>query len=90
MDIKAKIKEHGFTISQVASMMKAKDGSTGITQSSLSCLIASGNPTYNKLCEIAGILGISVSELVADEASSSAEIVCPHCGKRINISVASK
>lgn len=85
MDIKRKIKECGFTISQVAALMTAKDGSKGLTQSSLSCLIASGNPTYNKLCEIADILGISVSELVSDCTSSSGTITCPNCGKPITL-----
>lgn len=87
MDIKSRIKEQGFTISQVASLMTAKDGSKGITQSSLSILIASGNPTYNKLCEIANIIGISVSELVADERNTNTSVSCPHCGKPINIKV---
>lgn len=85
MDLKARIKEHGFTISQVASLMTAKDGSKGITQSSLSILIASGNPTYNKLCEIASILGISVSELVSDGDGKT--FVCPHCGKELHVKI---
>ncbi len=46
---------------------KDKDGNvkTGIRQSTLSQLI-SGNPTYERLKEIADIVGLSVSELVAD------------------------
>ena len=85
MDIKRKIKECGFTISQVAALMTAKDGSKGISQPTLSSLIAGGNPTFNKLCEIADILGISVSELVSDCTSSSGTITCPNCGKPITL-----
>lgn len=72
MDIKRKIKECGFTISQVAALMTAKDGSKGISQPTLSSLIAGGNPTYNKLCEIARIIGVPVTELVSDSPEITA------------------
>lgn len=59
MDIKKVIKKHGWTLEKVASKMN-------ISQPSLSSII-NGNPTLNKLQEIASIIGISVSELLADE-----------------------
>lgn len=49
MDIKSRIKESGQTVSGVAKRM-------GITKSALSQTI-NGNPTFDKLCEIAEILG---------------------------------
>lgn len=33
--------------------------------------------------EIASIIGVSVSELVADEKDVSNTIICPHCGEKI-------
>ena len=77
MDLKARIKEHGLTIASVAEKM-------GVTQSALSQAINS-NPTYNKLCEIASILGISVSELVSDGDGKT--FVCPHCGKELHVKI---
>ncbi|MDE6652456.1 MAG: helix-turn-helix domain-containing protein [Paramuribaculum sp.] len=46
-----------------------KDGNVkqGISQSALSQLIT-GNPTFDKLQEIANIIGLSVSELVSDNS----------------------
>lgn len=71
MDLKTKIKnaikKKGFTLEQVAAQMKKPDGSTGLAQSALSQMLANGNPSYNKLEEIASIIGISVSELLEDE-----------------------
>lgn len=79
MDIKKRIKERGMTIVEVAAKM-------GVTQPSLSQII-SGNPSYNKLKEIADILGISVSELVADDETSDASLICPHCGRAIKVNL---
>lgn len=66
MDIKDKIISAGWTLSALATKMKGKDGKVGITQQSLSTMLSNGNPTLNKLKEIADIIGISVSELLAD------------------------
>lgn len=71
MDIKRKIADRGYTISQVADLMTGKNGEKGITQSSLSQLI-SGNPTIGKLQEIARIIGIPLSELVSDSIGLTA------------------
>lgn len=71
MDLKTKIKNaikrQGFTLEQVAAQMKKPDGSIGLAQSALSQMLANGNPSYNKLEEIARIIGLSVSELLSDE-----------------------
>lgn len=37
------------------------------------------------LQEIASIIGVSVSELVADEKDASNTIICPHCGEKITL-----
>lgn len=88
MDIKKVIKEHGLTLGEVASKMKKPNGEIGLPQSALSQLIINGNPTFDKLQEIAAIIGISVSELVKDEASAPDTINCPHCGKPIKLTKA--
>ena len=63
MDLKSKIKNaikmQGLTLEQVAAQMKRPDGSTGLAQSALSQMLANGNPSYNKLEEIAGIIGLT-------------------------------
>lgn len=82
MNLKKVIKERGWTLERLASEMKGKDGVKGVSQPSVSQLI-NGNPTFDKLQEIASIIGVSVSELVADEKDASNTIICPHCGKPI-------
>lgn len=65
MNIKKVIRGHGWTLERLASEMKGKDGTKGISQPSVSSII-NGNPTLDKLQEIAQIIGVSLSELVAD------------------------
>lgn len=88
MNIQKVIKEHGFTIQQVAErMVNSKDGSIGVSQGSLSTIL-NGNPSIGKLQEIANIIGVSVSELVRDASEErSTQLTCPHCGKEIQIKV---
>lgn len=89
-DIKKIIKAKGFTLEQVAAQMSGKDGK-GISQSALTQML-NGNPSISRVKEIARIVGVSVSELVADEYLSNSEkettvITCPHCGKAIILKV---
>ena len=87
MDIKKRIKEAGMTVSEVAAKMPRPDGGKGIAQASLSAII-NGNPTINKLKDIADILGVSLAELVSDDDDScSQSLSCPHCGKPIHLSL---
>lgn len=80
MDIKKRIKEHGYTLAKLAEEL-------GITQSALSQQLGN-NPTISKLCDIAKVLGISVSQLVADDSEKDSSVItCPHCGGKINIKV---
>ena len=86
MNIKKVIKDKGWTLEQLAAEMTNKSGEKGVSQPSISSII-NGNPTLDKLQEIANIIGISVSELVRDENDTLTSITCPHCGKDIQIEV---
>lgn len=85
MNIKRILKNHGWTLDRLAAEMKNKTGEKGISQAAVSQLI-NGNPTFDKLQEIACIIGISVSELVMDdEELNSNALICPKCGARFEL-----
>lgn len=85
MNIKKVIQEKGWTLERVGELMTNKNGEKGVSQSSVSQMI-NGNPTIDKLQEIASIIGISVSELVADEVEQDkTRITCPKCGARFKL-----
>lgn len=84
MNIKKVIKSKGWTLERLASQMEGKDGKKGLSQPSVSSII-NGNPTIDKLQEIARIIGVSLSELVADEEEQI--LKCPKCGAKIKITV---
>lgn len=87
MDIKKKIREHGYTIAEVAEKMKNSRGGIGISQGSLSTAL-NANPTISRLQEIADIIGCSLPELVADDNDNNkCEVLCPHCKKPITITI---
>ena len=89
MDIKKVIKDKGWTLERLANEMTNKNGQKGITQSSVSQIV-NGNPTIDKLQEIASILGISVSELVSDRESNSISITCPRCQQEFEVQLKPK
>ena len=64
MDIKKVIKDHGYNSQKIAKALN-------ISQQAVSQAI-NGNPSLSRLQEIAGVLGISVSELVADDNNENA------------------
>ena len=82
MNIKEQIQKRGFTVSQVAALMTNKKGEKGITQSSLSQII-NGNPSLDKLKEIASIIGVTVSDLLRDEDDNT--FVCPNCEAKLEL-----
>lgn len=82
MNIKKVIKDRGWTLEQVASKMKNKQGTEGVSQSSVSQLL-NGNPSIDKLQEIARIIGVSLPELVSDDSESGFR--CPNCGAKLKI-----
>lgn len=78
VDLKKKIKAQGWTLEKVGKEIGTTK--SGMTQ------VVSGNPTLKTLTDIAGVLGISVSELLReDDTYPSSALVCPHCGKPIHI-----
>lgn len=81
IDIKKVIREHGFTLERVGTEL-------GVSKSTMTQFV-SGNPTLSRLQDIAGVLGIPVSELLrdVDESPRQEKIVCPHCGQPLNIKV---
>lgn len=84
MDIKKAIKESGYTISKVAERL-------GIAQPSLTAQLINGTMSLSRAKEIADIIGVSLSELVADENDQrGASLICPHCGKPIELEVKAK
>lgn len=86
MSIKDVIQKHGWTLDKIGAQMTNKNGEKGISHSSVSQII-NGNPTLSKLQEIADIIGISVSELVAEEYEQDKNILtCPNCNVRLNAS----
>ena len=85
MSIKDVIQKHGWTLDKIGAQMTNKNGEKGISHSSVSQII-NGNPTLSKLQEMASIMGISVSELVADEVEQDkTRITCPKCGARFKL-----
>ncbi len=83
--IKYLIQEKGWTLEKVGELMTNKNGGKGVSQSSVSQMI-NGNPTIDKLQEIASIIGISVSELVAEEHEQVENtLTCPKCGARFKL-----
>ena len=80
MDIKGVIKEHGFTLVQVAEKMGISKG--GISQ------IVNGSPTVKTLRTIADIVGGRVGGFFRDEMSESEpSFKCPYCGKDLKIEI---
>ena len=77
MNIKKTIKAKGWTYDRLAEKM-------GISQPSLTSIV-NGNPTLAKLKSLADAMGITLSELLADDGEMT--ITCPHCGKEIPIRV---
>ena len=81
MDIKGVIKEHGFTLVEVANKM-------GITKGGVSQIV-NGTPQIGTLRTIAKIIGCNITDFFADEIPESEKnspvIKCPHCGKEFKI-----
>ena len=82
MDIKKVIKSKGWTLEKLATQMTNRDGTKGISQPSMSSIV-NGNPTIDKLQEIANIIGVSLPELVSDEEPNF--LICPKCGAKFEL-----
>lgn len=78
VDLKKKIKEYGWTLEKVGKEI-------GTTKSGMTQVVG-GNPTIKTLEAVAGVLGITVSELLRDDGKTpTSGLVCPHCGKAIHV-----
>ena len=79
MRVKDLLKEKGVTAKELAARLNLSEGA--LSQS------LNGNPTLERLNQIAAALGVSVAELFEAPASGAASITCPHCGKPITLQV---
>lgn len=75
MEVKELLKRKGMTAKELAAKI-------GISEGALSKSL-SGNPTLDRIKQIATALGVEVSELFT--APKAGIINCPHCGKSINL-----
>ena len=57
----------------------------GISKVAVSNIVTGrSSPSLDNLIKIAGVLNISITELIGEEKEEST-IICPHCGKKIKI-----
>ncbi|MBD5191419.1 MAG: helix-turn-helix transcriptional regulator [Bacteroidales bacterium] len=77
MRIKELLKQKGITAKELAAKLNLSEGA--LSQS------MNGNPTLERLTQIATALGVSVSELFEEPRKDSTVITCPHCGKPITL-----
>lgn len=57
----------------------------GISKVAVSNIVTGkSSPSLDNLIRIAGVLNISITELIGEEKEEST-ITCPHCGKKIKI-----
>lgn len=75
MRVKEILREKGVTAKDLAKCLGLSEGA--LSQS------LNGNPTLERLTQIATALGVPVSELF--EVPKEGVITCPHCGKPITI-----
>lgn len=83
MDIKSIIKQKGYTIQDVAKKI-------GVNRVTLT-LTLQGNPTYNKMKQIADAIDCDVMDFFRDEATHQPEpraentLTCPKCGTKLKL-----
>lgn len=86
MIISKVIRQHGFTIEQVAQKL-------GLQRGSLANMIG-GNPTVETLQKIADAIGCKRSEFFIDESDEQTQtgqepiLKCPYCGKELKLTKA--
>lgn len=79
MRIKELLKQKGITAKELAAKLNLSEGA--LSQS------LNGNPTLERLTQIASALGVSVSELFEAPAQDTATVRCPHCGQSFSLKV---
>ena len=75
LQLKDLLRRKGMTAKELAVKI-------GISEGALSKSL-SGNPTLERIEQIAVALGVSVPELFAPQQTNT--ITCPHCGKLIKV-----
>ena len=75
LQLKDLLRRKGMTAKELAVKI-------GISEGALSKSL-SGNPTLERIEQIATALGVSVPELFAPQPTNT--ITCPHCGKIIKV-----
>lgn len=86
MNIKKTIKDNGWTLESLRAKMQEIEGQE-VKQSSMSRIVNSQNPTVETLQRLARAMGVNICIFFTETARQGASIVCPHCGKPINIKV---
>ncbi|WP_290169856.1 helix-turn-helix transcriptional regulator [uncultured Muribaculum sp.] len=76
MRVKELLKEKGITAKELAGRMNISEGALSLS--------LSGNPTLERLNQIASALNVSVAELFEPQ-NESTSLHCPHCGKLITL-----
>lgn len=82
-NIKRITKEKGIQIKDLAATLE-------MTKENLSRLINSDNPTLKSIEKIAAALNVEPSEIlfgIKDNNQQQPNNICPHCGKKIKISI---
>ncbi|WP_455954547.1 helix-turn-helix domain-containing protein [Alistipes finegoldii] len=75
LQLKDLLRRKGMTAKELAVKI-------GISEGALSKSL-SGNPTLERIEQIANALGVSIPELFAPQPTNT--ITCPHCGKLIKV-----
>lgn len=85
MNIKKTIKDNGWTLESLRAKMQEIEGRE-VKQSSMSRIVNSANPTVETLQRLADAMGVNIC-IFFNNDHQGASLVCPHCGKPINIKV---
>ena len=75
LQLKDLLRRKGMTAKELAVKI-------GISEGALSKSL-SGNPTLERIEQIANALGVSIPELFAPQPTNT--ITCPHCGKLLKV-----
>lgn len=77
MRVKEILKEKGITAKELANRLSLSEGA--LSQS------LNGNPTLERLRQIADALEVPITELFAASDTCTVSANCPHCGKPITV-----
>lgn len=89
MNVKAVIKEKGWSIERLAAEIPNRNGEKGVSPITLHQNL-SRNPTVDTLRKIADVIGCKVGDFFRDEMTETSVIhsdgcVCPVCGARLRL-----